>query len=79
QAQFLIPMAASLGFGIVFATGVLMLLVPALAMVEYNVERGFKTRILGRDEEEVEVVHSAFGEDSLGGDGADEVAEREPA
>ncbi|MEL6444345.1 MAG: efflux RND transporter permease subunit [Bacteroidota bacterium] len=79
QAQFLIPMAASLGFGIVFATGVLMLLVPALAMVEYNTEKGFKTRILGRDEEEVEVVHSAFGEDSHGGNGANEVAEREPA
>ena len=42
QAQFLIPMAASLGFGILFATGVLMMIVPALAMVQYRVveERG---------------------------------------
>lgn len=30
QAQFLIPFAASIGFGIVFATGILMLVVPAL-------------------------------------------------
>ena len=38
QAQFLIPMAASLAFGIVFVTAILMLLVPALAMVQANVE-----------------------------------------
>ena len=36
QAQFLIPMAASLGFGIVFGTGVLMMIVPALAMVHHR-------------------------------------------
>ncbi len=36
QAQFLIPMAAALGFGIVFATGVLMLIVPALATLQYG-------------------------------------------
>lgn len=33
QAQFLIPMAISLGFGILFATGITLLLVPALYMV----------------------------------------------
>ncbi len=38
QAQFLIPMAASLGFGILFATGILMLLVPALAALEHRFE-----------------------------------------
>jgi len=38
QAQFLIPMAASLAFGVLFATVILMLLVPALAMVQANVE-----------------------------------------
>ncbi len=37
QAQFLIPMAASLGFGILFATVVLMMIVPALAMVQHRV------------------------------------------
>jgi multidrug efflux pump subunit AcrB len=30
QAQFLIPMAISLGFGILFATGITLLLIPAL-------------------------------------------------
>ncbi len=38
QAQFLIPMAASLAFGVLFATAILMLLVPALAMVQANLE-----------------------------------------
>ena len=40
QAQFLIPMAASLGFGILFATGVLMMIVPALAMLQHRVMGG---------------------------------------
>ena len=42
QAQFLIPMAASLGFGILFATGVLMMIVPALAMVHHRVVGAFR-------------------------------------
>ena len=49
QAQFLIPMAASLAFGVLFATVILMLLVPALAMVQANVEAwwvGRRTRQL---------------------------------
>jgi multidrug efflux pump subunit AcrB len=33
QAQFLIPMAASLAFGIVFATFITLLLVPALYLL----------------------------------------------
>ncbi|MDY6836875.1 MAG: efflux RND transporter permease subunit [Thermodesulfobacteriota bacterium] len=33
QAQFLIPMAISLGFGVLFATGITLLLVPSLYMV----------------------------------------------
>ena len=37
QAQSLIPMAASLGFGILFGTGVLMMIVPALAMIQHRV------------------------------------------
>ncbi len=36
QAQFLIPMAVSLGFGILFATSILMLLVPAMTMQQYR-------------------------------------------
>ena len=38
QAQFLVPIAASLGFGIVFATVVLMMIVPALATIHYQIE-----------------------------------------
>ncbi|MCK5688055.1 efflux RND transporter permease subunit, partial [Myxococcota bacterium] len=33
QAQFLIPMALSLGFGILFATFIVLLLVPVLYLV----------------------------------------------
>lgn len=33
QAQFLIPMAVSLGFGILFATGITLLLVPSLYLI----------------------------------------------
>jgi len=38
QAQFLIPMAAALAFGIVFATIILMMVVPALATVQMEVQ-----------------------------------------
>jgi multidrug efflux pump subunit AcrB len=33
QAQYLIPMAISLGFGIVFATAIILVLVPSLYMI----------------------------------------------
>ena len=33
QAHHLIPMAISLGFGIVFATGIILLIVPALYLI----------------------------------------------
>ena len=36
QAQFVIPMAASLGFGIVFGTVVLMMIVPALTIMHHR-------------------------------------------
>ncbi|MCH7531539.1 MAG: efflux RND transporter permease subunit [Gemmatimonadetes bacterium] len=48
QAQFLIPMAASLAFGIVFATAILMLLVPALTMVQANAEAWWVGRSASR-------------------------------
>ncbi|TDJ57321.1 MAG: efflux RND transporter permease subunit [Gemmatimonadetes bacterium] len=37
QAQFLVPMAASIGFGVVFATAIIMVLVPALTMLQADV------------------------------------------
>ena len=47
QAQFLSPMAVSLGFGILFATFIIMLAVPALAITNHRVTRGVK-RSIGR-------------------------------
>ncbi|MEO0441183.1 MAG: efflux RND transporter permease subunit, partial [Pseudomonadota bacterium] len=39
QAQFLIPMSASLGFGVLFGAVILQLLIPALALLEYRGKR----------------------------------------
>jgi multidrug efflux pump subunit AcrB len=39
QAKFLIPMAISLGFGIMFATGITLLLIPAMYLVLEDVRR----------------------------------------
>lgn len=39
QAQFLIPMAISLGFGILFATGITLLLIPSLVIVLEDLKR----------------------------------------
>jgi len=44
QAQFLIPMSASLGFGVLFGTVLLMLLIPALAMLQYRANERLKRR-----------------------------------
>lgn len=41
QAQFLIPMAISLGFGIMFATGITLLLIPTLYLVLEDVRALF--------------------------------------
>jgi len=50
QAQFLIPMAVSLGAGILFGTVVLMMIVPALAMLQYDVVGWVQTTLLGYEE-----------------------------
>ncbi len=39
QAQFLIPMAISLAFGILFATGITLLLIPSLYMILEDIRR----------------------------------------
>ncbi len=39
QAKFLIPMAVSLGFGVLFATGITLLLVPSLYMIVWDLRR----------------------------------------
>ncbi len=43
QARFLIPMAVSLGFGIIFATLITLLLVPSLYLVIEDIKRLFGT------------------------------------
>ena len=50
QAQFLVPMAVSLGVGILFGTAVLMLIVPSLAMLQDDVTAWIQTTLLGYDE-----------------------------
>lgn len=42
QAKFLIPMAISLGFGVLFATLIILLLVPALYMLTEDLKAGFE-------------------------------------
>ena len=42
QAQFLIPMAASLGFGVLFGTIILQVLIPTLAFLEYKARNKIK-------------------------------------
>ncbi|PLY05999.1 MAG: AcrB/AcrD/AcrF family protein [Desulfuromonas sp.] len=42
QAKFLIPMAISLGFGILFATGITLLLIPALYLILEDIRSLFK-------------------------------------
>jgi multidrug efflux pump subunit AcrB len=43
QAQFLIPMAISLGFGILFATFITLLIVPSLYLILEDFLRLFRT------------------------------------
>ena len=50
QAQFLIPMAISLGYGILFATLITLILVPVNYLVMNDISAGFK-RIYGKSEE----------------------------
>lgn len=47
QAQFLIPMAVSLGFGVLFGTVITLALVPCLYMILEDVRRGVVERIVG--------------------------------
>lgn len=42
QARFIIPMAISLGYGILFATAIMLVLIPCLYMVIEDVRTGFR-------------------------------------
>lgn len=50
QAQFLVPMAASLGFGVLFGAIILQLLIPALALLEYRARVRVKNMLERRQE-----------------------------
>ncbi|MBD3220764.1 AcrB/AcrD/AcrF family protein [bacterium] len=62
QAQFLIPMAISLGFGVLFATGITLLLVPVGYSLLVSAKRYFGLR------DEVYVAESDLEESRSGGD-----------
>ena len=41
QAQYIIPMAISLGFGILFATAIILVLVPCLYLILEDIRQAF--------------------------------------
>ena len=53
QAQFLIPMSASLGFGVLFGTALLVLLIPALAMIQMRAAARIE-RWRGKNRDEID-------------------------
>lgn len=55
QAQFLVPMAVSLGFGILVATPILMLAVPALGMMNYLASQKVKAFVGRRRSADVDL------------------------
>jgi len=50
QAQFLVPLAVSLGLGILFTLPVVMLLIPALAMLQRDATVFVQERLLGKED-----------------------------
>ena len=55
QARFLIPMAISLGFGVLFATFIILLVVPALYMILEDILAPFPWQKEAKPEPEAEV------------------------
>jgi multidrug efflux pump subunit AcrB len=45
QARFLIPMAVSLGYGILFATVITLILVPSLYLIVEDIQQLIRTRL----------------------------------
>lgn len=54
QARFLVPMAISLGFGILFATGIILLLVPAVYLILEDIGHAW-SRLCGHDDDDTPV------------------------
>ena len=55
QAQFLIPMVTSLAFGVLFATGVTLILVPALYLIAEDA-RALRLKWFGGSDEARELL-----------------------
>lgn len=54
QAQFLIPMSASLGFGVLFGAVILQLLIPALALLEHRGKKRIVEKFQSWNDRELE-------------------------
>ena len=61
QAQFLIPMAVALAFGVLFATGVTLVLVPCLFMILNDIKKLLRRLITGRPGAGFELSGAAAG------------------
>jgi multidrug efflux pump subunit AcrB len=60
QAKFLIPMAVTLTFGLVFATTLTLLIVPALNMIFYDFQKIYSRSQRPAQEESVESIAGEF-------------------
>jgi multidrug efflux pump subunit AcrB len=58
QARFMIPMAISLGYGILFATAITLVLVPSFYLILEDIRAGF-ARLWGRGSSRVTVIDGA--------------------
>ncbi len=56
QAQWLVPMALSLGFGVLFVTGIALVLVPCMYMMIEDLKHGLRWVVFGRAPAEPEPV-----------------------
>ncbi len=65
QAKFLVPMAVSLAFGVLFATFITLVIVPSIYVILEDV-KGLGSRILGRGSAGASVPVST-GAGSVGG------------
>lgn len=61
QAQFLIPMALSLGFGVLFATGITLVLVPAGYLSVHEIQEFFKRKFRSNNDDDETVQEISEG------------------
>ncbi|MHC4799337.1 MAG: hypothetical protein ACYTF1_22090, partial [Planctomycetota bacterium] len=59
QARFLIPMVLSLGYGILFATAITLLLIPCLYIIVEDVKRIFGVKDISAGDIKLEDVQAA--------------------